>query len=149
MWPQFDEGVLEETLSLSEAARQSLNRKRETMKDFHKDILEHHGLAPKSEPAAAMQEPAGPQEELPFHLHETDPDAPAPPRIQRGASGTATPGAIHYGNDTLPYTTPDYQMSKPRMSVQVPAMEALLCPAKLRPSELKTPFAYRRTEKSG
>ena len=95
------------------------------MKDFHKDILEHHGLAPKSEPAAATQEPAGPQEELPFHLHETDPDAPAPPRIQRGASGTATPGAIHYGNDDLEYTRPDYQMSEPRRSIQVPAMGAL------------------------
>ena len=129
IWPQFGDDVLEETLSISEGARQSLNRKREGMRDFHKENMQHHGLAPRepprekvewpdelysyvrgrddpaSQPAALMQEP-GPQEELPFHLHETEPNAPAPPGIQRGASGAATPGAIHYGDGDLPYTLP-------------------------------------------
>jgi len=142
IWPQWGDDVLEETLSISEGARQSLNRKREGMRDFHNENMQHHGLAPReppreevewpdelysyvrgrddpaSQPARPPQEPGGPQEELPFHLHETYPDAPAPPSIQRGASGAATPGAIHYGNDNLEYTKPDYQMSVPRGSVQ-------------------------------
>jgi hypothetical protein len=164
MWPQFGDDVLEETLSISEGARQSLNKKKEAMSDWHKENLIHHGLAPKpenvptpagrpppdapqhreehewpdelydyvrgrddpaSQPARPPQEPGGPQEELPFHLHETEPDAPAPPSIQRGASGFATPGAIHYGNDDVPETRPDYPMSEPRRSIQVPAMGAL------------------------
>ena len=49
-WPQFGDNVLEETLSLSEGARQSLNKKREAMSDFHKEIMERHRLAPKVDP---------------------------------------------------------------------------------------------------
>jgi hypothetical protein len=108
------------------------------MSDFHKENLQHHGLAPReevewpdelydyvrgrddpvSQPAAHMQEPGGPQEELPFHLHETEPNSPAPPRIQRGVSSAAIPGAIHIANDNLPETRPDYPMSVPRESLQ-------------------------------
>ena len=35
---------------MSEGARQSLNKKREAMSDFHKEIMEHHRLAPKVDP---------------------------------------------------------------------------------------------------
>ena len=136
IWPQFGDDVLEETLSMSEGARQSLNRKKQDMTDWHKDNLVHHGLAhprppmeevawpdelydrPPSEPARAPQEPAGPQEELPFHLHETQPDPPAPASIQRGVVNAPRPSGIHYGDDNLPYTTPDYPMARQRGSVQ-------------------------------
>ena len=46
MWPQWGEELLEDTLSVSEGARQSLIRKREGMNDFHKENLARHGLAP-------------------------------------------------------------------------------------------------------
>ena len=49
LWPQFGDDVLEETLSLSEGARRSLNKKKEAMSDWHKENLVHHGLAPKPE----------------------------------------------------------------------------------------------------
>jgi hypothetical protein len=49
MWPQFGDEVLEDTLSLGEGVRQSLNRKREGMSEFHKEIMQRHGLAPKPE----------------------------------------------------------------------------------------------------
>lgn len=125
MWPQFWDKVLGDSMSVTDAARQSLSKKREAMSDFHKENLQHHGLAPReevdaqaSQPAAALQEPAA-QEELPIRLHEVEPDAPAPPRIQRGASGMAVPGAIHYANDSLPETRPDYPMSSvPRVNLQ-------------------------------
>ena len=35
IWPQFGDDVLEETLSLSEGARQSLSKKRQGMSDLH------------------------------------------------------------------------------------------------------------------
>ena len=49
IWPQFGDDVLEETLSLSEGARRSLNKKREGMSDFHRENMQYHGLAPKPE----------------------------------------------------------------------------------------------------
>jgi hypothetical protein len=49
IWPQFGDDVLEETLSMSEGARQSLNKKKEQMGDWHKENLQHHGLSPKPE----------------------------------------------------------------------------------------------------
>ena len=60
IWPQFGDDVLEETLSLSEGARQSLNRKREAMNDFHKDNLQHHGLAPRGDDAPPADRPSRP-----------------------------------------------------------------------------------------
>jgi hypothetical protein len=47
IWPQFGDDVLEETLSLSEGARQSLSKKRQGMSDFHTENLQYHGLAPR------------------------------------------------------------------------------------------------------
>ena len=44
-FPQFGDDVLAETLSMSDGARQSLNKKREAMSDFHKEIMEHHRQA--------------------------------------------------------------------------------------------------------
>ena len=41
IWPQFGDDVLEDTLSLSEGAKQSLNRKKEGMGDFHKENLQY------------------------------------------------------------------------------------------------------------
>jgi len=124
MWPQFGDEVLEDTLSFSQGAQQSLNKKREVMRDFHNENLEHHGLAPRGPPPpppppAALEEPGGAQEELPFHLHETDPEPPRRPNLHAGASYPARPaGAIHYADDNLPFTTPDYNMEPQRGSVQ-------------------------------
>ena len=64
-WPQFGDDVLADTLSLSEGARQSLNKKREAMSDFHKEILQHHGLAPRFEDVP-----------LPHDEFDDHPDAP-------------------------------------------------------------------------
>ena len=47
IWPLFGDEALEETLSLSEGARRNLSRKKDGMGDFHKEILQHHGLAPR------------------------------------------------------------------------------------------------------
>jgi hypothetical protein len=66
MWPQFGDDVLEETLSISEGARQSLNRKKEGMSDWHKENLQHHGLAPRAD-------------QIPTPPDEFD-DPPAPPQ---------------------------------------------------------------------
>ena len=49
IWPQWGDDVLGETLSLSDGAKQSLNRKKEAMSDFHMENLQHHGLAPREE----------------------------------------------------------------------------------------------------
>ena len=64
IWPQFDGGVLEETLSLAEITRQSLNRKRQAMSDFHKEILQHHKMAPWDDPQPPQQ-PDGRQVPVP------------------------------------------------------------------------------------
>ena len=70
-WPQWGDDVLEETLSLSEGARRSLNQKREAMSDFHKEIMEHHGLAPKPDDAApAAPRPGQPPQPPPLPREE-------------------------------------------------------------------------------
>ena len=51
IWPQFGDDVLEHTLSLGDGMRQSLQRKKEGMMQWHQDNLVHHGLAPKPDPA--------------------------------------------------------------------------------------------------
>ena len=51
IWPQFGDEVLEDTLSLGEGMRQSLQKKKEGMSQWHQENLEHHGLAPKPDPA--------------------------------------------------------------------------------------------------
>ena len=107
-WPQFGDDVLEETLSLSEGARQSLNKKREAMSDFHREILQHHGLAPREDDPPPIQDPGPPADAMEMRLNDRGDDPPTFPRLHRGASGAAVPGAVHYGDDNLEYDTPDY-----------------------------------------
>lgn len=112
-FPQFGDDVLQETLSISEGARQSLTRKKEAMSDFHSENLQHHGLRPREAP---LEEPG--VQDFPYHLGQDEDVAPAPINLQGGVPSNAPPGAIYYGGDDLPYTTPDTQMSQPRGSVQ-------------------------------
>ena len=73
VWPQFGDDVLEDTLSISEGARQNLNRKREGMSDWHQENMQCHGLAPPpsanttplSRPPAPPRPPQGPQGSVP------------------------------------------------------------------------------------
>ena len=119
MWPQFGDDVLEETLSISEGARQNLNRKKEGMSDFHRGNLEHHGLAPREEARPPpLEDPGPPAEAMEMRLNDRGDDPPHFPRLQRGVPGAAVPGAVHYGDDDLAYTTPDYPMAPPRSSIQ-------------------------------
>ena len=96
IWPQFGDEVLEHTLSLGEGIRQSLQKKKEGMSQWHQENLAHHGLAPKSadipvpdddpgyppdapRPPADLRPPAGP---LPYT--EPPPDPPREPKMQFG-----------------------------------------------------------------
>ena len=65
MWPQFGDEILEDTLSISEGARQSLNRKRESMSDYHRETMQHHGLAPRDEPRSTPNDGGPPPPRLP------------------------------------------------------------------------------------
>ena len=84
---------MEETLSLSEGARRSLNKKREVMSDFHKEIMERHRLAPKPEDIPVPDDdsppprpPQPPREEhvWPDELYDYVSD-----RRKRSSTGTA------------------------------------------------------------
>ena len=65
MWPQFGDEILEDTLSISEGARQSLNKKRESMSDYHRETMQHHGLAPRDEPRSTPNDGGPPPPRLP------------------------------------------------------------------------------------
>ena len=106
IWPQFGDDVLEDTLSVSEGARQSLNRKREAMSDFHKENLQHHGLAAREPPAREWFEDSdndyapGPGDPPPQRMDATD--AVDPPRrplsVQRGVVARYDPpGTMEQG----------------------------------------------------
>ena len=104
MWPQFGDDVLEETLSISEGARQSLNRKREGMSDWHKENLQHHGLAPREAPPP-LEDPA-PQEGTEMRLNDRGDEPPSFPGLQRGTGGPRGP----YARTSLVDMNPDASM---------------------------------------
>lgn len=118
MWPQFGDEIVEDTVSISEGARQSLARKREVMSEFHNENLRHYGMAPREDRQPPLQDPS-PAEALEMRTNDRGDDPPSFPRLQRGVPGAARPpGAVYYGDDDLPFTTPDYEMTPQRGSVQ-------------------------------
>ena len=85
IWPQFGDDVLEHTLSLGEGMRQSLQRKKEGMMQWHQDNLLHHGLAPKPDPAdIPVPDDDAPDALLPYS--EPPPDPPTEPRTHFGGN---------------------------------------------------------------
>ena len=86
IWPQWGDDVLEETLS--DGARQSLNRKREGMRDFHKENLVYHGLAHPPMANAPMEE------DWPDELYDRPRAPPQPPQPgpQPPQAGPQRPG---------------------------------------------------------
>ena len=117
-WPQFGDDVLQQTMSISDGVRQSLNLKKQAMSDFHKDNLQYHNLAPREERPPPLQDPS-PAEALEMRTNDRGDDPPSFPRLQRGVPSAARPpGAVRYGDDDLPFTTPDYDMTPQRASVQ-------------------------------
>jgi len=157
-WPQFGDDVLEDTLSISESVRQALNEKRAAMAPFHRENLEHHGLLARAFDAAppppALVDPGGPQEELPFHLAETEESLPRRPGLQRGvpsAGGDPRPaGAIHFADDDLPYTLPDYPMNRAqRGSVQEGLQDPGALPSQAAPLRARDSFRTHRTSDGG
>ena len=57
VWPQFGDDVLQQTMSISDGVRQSLNLKKQAMSDFHKENLQYHNLAPREERPPPLQDP--------------------------------------------------------------------------------------------
>jgi hypothetical protein len=74
IWPQFGDEILEETLSISEGVRQNLQRKKDSMSDWHKQNMEYHGLAPRPADIPVPEDDLDPQA----------PDAPPPPQGHGG-----------------------------------------------------------------
>ena len=78
IWPQFGDEVLEDTLSLGEGIRHSLQKKKDGMTQWHQDNLVHHGLAPKPDPAdIPVPDDDAPDAPLPYN--EPPPDPPQGP----------------------------------------------------------------------
>ena len=88
MWPQFGDKILEETLSLSEGARRSLNQKREGMREFHTENLQHHRLAPRAEPTSNGEDdpPADPPPPRSLPRDHQGRDVPVPMEDDEGAT---------------------------------------------------------------
>jgi hypothetical protein len=116
IWPQFGDDVLEETLSISEGARQNLNKKKEPMSDFHKENLQHHGLAPREPPAREWYEDSddeyapGPGDPPAQRMDATD--AVDPPRrplsVHTGIGGRYDPpGSMEQGTQSASVTSTD------------------------------------------
>ena len=69
VWPQFGDDIVEDTVSISEGARQSLARKREVMSEFHNENLRHYGMAPREDRQPPLQDPS-PAEGLEMRTNE-------------------------------------------------------------------------------
>ena len=104
IWPQFGDDVLEETLSISEGARQSLSRKRGNMNDFHAENLQYHGLAPRDiavpedeDLPIAPPPPEGHGGQAPMSRHpgQMEPMAPGPAGFPPGSTGTGMGSSLN------------------------------------------------------
>jgi hypothetical protein len=121
-FPQFGDEVLQETLSLGEGVRRSLNRKREGMSEFHREIVERHGLAPRPESLPVPDDEefydAPPQPPQPGNQppDERRRGSRAPPELQRPnlsggpADDPMRPRRYYIGGDDVPRAEPRVEL---------------------------------------